>query len=193
MRLNKDPLSWRWILQKHLLIIHDHSTKYPNAGSLLRALIDYEKRLFGLKKCNEPLPLISIVTDIAYHNQRTYSICAAILSKLLNFLQGKKDKQALVKKIKRKFSQISNTGHMEIWLQRISSPFAPNIAFDEPLCRLVCGENAPIWNSDWISSDDLRNAVDAKRMVNHEKVKELDPVVPPEEVRLFIAKAGAYQ
>ena len=35
-------------LQKHLLIIHDHGTAYPNAGSLARALGQFQSELMGL-------------------------------------------------------------------------------------------------------------------------------------------------
>jgi len=179
-------------IQKHLLIIHDHSTKYPNAGSLAVALGSYQKRLFGLKKFDHPLPLISIVVDIAYHNPRTYSICAAILSKLLYFLGSQQEKKDVIEKIRKRFSQIPNTGHMKIWLQRITLPFDRNVEFDEPLCRLVSGEDCSIWNCEWISSNELKNAIDAKRIVNQIQLQALDAIVPAEEVELFISKAEDY-
>ncbi len=175
-------------IQKHLLIIHGHSVKYPNAGSLAIALGNFQKRLFRLTEYDKSLPLISITVDIAYHNPRTYPICAAILSKLLSFLGSRQEKRDVIEKIQRRFSRIPNTGHMEIWLQRIALPFYPSIEFNEPLCRLVSGKDCSIWNCKWISSGDLKNVIDAKRIVNKKQLKELDTVVPTEEVELFISR-----
>jgi len=96
-------------LQKQLLIIHNHSIEYPNAGSLLRALGAYHKRILRLKKYDQAMPLISIIVDIAYHNPKVYAFCAAILSKLISFLETNQ-RQSVIEKTKRKFSQIPNTG-----------------------------------------------------------------------------------
>jgi hypothetical protein len=193
--LKEDKLSWICRrqgdknLQKHLLVIYNHSTEYPNAGSLKAVLKDFYKRIGGYKKYDQPLPLISIVVDIAYRNPNTYAVCAAILSMLIEFLKTLEEKQLVIEKTRRKFSRIPNTGHMEIWLQRISLLFAPDLEFDEPLCRLVRGESMSIWNSDWISSTDLKKVIDAKKIIAEDKVKELTPTVQKEEFVLFIDKA----
>lgn len=175
-------------LQKHLLIIHNHSIEYPNAGSLLNALGAYHKRILGLKKCDQAMPLISVIIDIAYHNPKVYAVCAAILSKLISFLETNQ-RHSVIEKTKRKFLQIPNTGHMQLWLQRISFPFAPEMDFDEPLCRLICGADEQIWNSEWISSTDLQNAVDAKKIIDQQALKKLAAIIPVKEVALFVAKS----
>lgn len=177
-------------LEKHLLIIHNHSIEYPNAGSLAVALGTYHKRILRLEKYDQVIPLISIVVDIAYHNPRVYAVCAAILSKLITFLETTDLRRSIVEKTKKKFSQIPNTGHMQLWLQRISFPFAPQMEFDEPLCRLVSEESkqTQIWNSEWISSIDLQTAVDAKKIFDQQALEQLDAIIPVEEVAIFVAK-----
>lgn len=149
-------------LQKHLLIIHNHSVEHPNAGSLVVSLGEFHKQIVNFKKLDQPMPLISIVVDIAYHNPRVYSICVAVLSKLLSFIAPLKERPAVVNKIIKKFSQLPNTGHLELWLQRICISFDRQMKFGEPLCLLICGGAEKIWNSDWISFPDLKNAVDPK-------------------------------
>ena len=189
--LKKDRLAWAFrkqgdrILHKHLLIIHDHSKEHPNAGSVQVALTDFYKRLAKRKKYNFPLPLISIVTDIAYHNPKTYPISASILSKLVSFLESPSVKRVVFEKIKRKFSQIPNTGHMEIWLQRISYPFAPDMDFNEPLCQLVQQGHASLWRNDWIDSSNLRKAIDTKKILDSKKLADMAPVISIEEVKLY--------
>ncbi|MEN1761792.1 RNA-directed DNA polymerase [Anoxynatronum sibiricum] len=175
--------------QKHLLIIHDHSLEYPNTGSLAVALQDYYHRI---KRVNipitEPLPIISIVVDIAYRNPRTYAVCSAILSVLLNLLEDQ-NKRSVIEKIQRKFTKIPNTGYLQIWLQRITLPAFSDIAFEEPLCKLVIGESSTIWNSDWISSKDIKKAMNTA-IIDSNKAKELGPIIPAEEFALFIEGYG---
>ncbi len=193
--IKEDKRSWTFRrqtdrdIQKHLLIIHNHSIEYPNAGSLAVALGAYHKRILRLKKYEQVIPLISIVVDIAYHNHRVYAVCAAILSKLISFLETTSQRQSIVEKTKRKFSQIPNTGHMQLWLQRISFPFAPQMEFDEPLCRLASEKSEQIWNSEWISSTALQTSVDAKKIFDQQALEQLDAIIPVEEVVLFVAKA----
>ena len=78
-----------------------------------------------------------------------------------------------------------NTGHMEIWLQRVSHSFAPDTDFAEPLCKLIDNESERIWNSDWIAGQDLLKALNANKIVDRGKLEEMSPVVSVAEVALF--------
>lgn len=191
--IKKDKIAWfsrknsEKSLQKHLLIIHDHSLDFPNAGSLSVALQDYYNRLSRLSRLiEEPLPIISIVVDIAYRNPRTYAVCAAILSKLFSFIDESR-KRGIIEKIQHKFTKIPNTGHLQVWLQRITQPIFEDIEYEEPLCKLASGESALIWNNDWISSKDLKTAV-ATAIIDQQKLSEMNSVVPADEFELFIQK-----
>ena len=179
-------------LQKHLLVIHHHSKEYPNAGSVMRAMHDYYKRLQKAKGCPFPLSLISIVIDIAYHNPRTYPIAVAILSKLVSFLATAEEKQKVFERIKRKFDQIPNTGYLRIWLQRISLEFSSDIRFDEPLCQLVNKKNKELWNKKWISSTKLKAATKSSKMIDLDKLGGIGPIVSIDEVDLYIPDEGGY-
>ena len=192
--IKEDKLSWVFRrqsdknFQKYLLVIHDHSIKHSNAGSLQVALNEFYKCILKSKECGSPLPLISIVADIAYHNPKSYPICTAILSKLISFLGDKQQlKQEIIEKIQNKFSQIPNTGYMQIWLQRISLEFFPEKDFDEPLCKFVHQKEGTIWNNEWVKHTKLQEAIDAREIVDSERLAELSPIVPMEEVELFTA------
>ena len=175
-------------LQKHLLIIHDHAISFPNAGSLVTALNDFHKRISRVKELSEgAAPLIAIIVDIAYRNPRTYAICAAILSKLLSFVQTYEARLSIAERIQKKFSQIPNTGHMQIWLQRVTLQLGNAIAYDEAICKLVAGEDVNLWNIDWISSATLKAAVAANIIVDATTRDEISSVIPPEEVALFLS------
>jgi RNA-directed DNA polymerase len=189
--LKKDKLAWIRSkqsdrdLQRHLLVIHEHGVDYPNAGSLLIALTRLHVRLSKTKKIRNPVPLISIAVDIAYSSPKTFPVCAAIISKLLSVLKTRKDRVQLIEKIHRKLSQLPNTGHMEVWLQRISYPFKTGIPFKEPLCHLVEGNEVSLWNNDWILSKRLLAALDPESIVDRRKLKSMKPIVRPKEISIF--------
>lgn len=172
-------------LQKHFLVIHAHGMKFPNAGSLAVALTYFHERLSRAKSIRHPLVLISIAVDIAYQSPCVFPVCAAIISKLLSVLKTNAARRSIIQKIRTKLSQLPNTGHMEVWLQRISHPIDPAVEFQEKLCQIVCGKDERIWNSDWVSSAKLKTAVAPKNIVNRKKLKALKPVVRPVEIRIF--------
>ena len=195
--VKRDKLAWisrkqtAKSLQKRLLIIHDHAINFPNAGSLVVALNSYFRRLSRRVSLSvSPKPLIAIVVDIAYRNPRTYPICAAILSKLLSFVESNGERLSIAGRIQRKFSKIPNTGHMQIWLQRVTLSLDRNLPYDEVLCRLVAGEDERIWNNDWISSADLKAALNASKLVAVKIRDEIAPVIPLAEVELFLSNAA---
>jgi hypothetical protein len=190
--IKDDKLSWITKikkdknLQKHLLIIHNHAKEYPNSGSISRALDEFNRRLVKLKKLYDlPVPLIAIIVDIALLCPRTYPVCTAILSKLLSVIVVKEEKGAIIERIRRKFNKIPNIGHLQIWLQRLSLSSFPNIEYDEPICNLITGKNTSLWNSDWISSNELKKVIDARTIVNDDKIKEVQEIISIEEIELF--------
>lgn len=194
--IKSDKLAWisrkhtEKSLQRHLLIIHDHASQHPNAGSLVAALNDFHKCISGLKRFHEqPMSMIAIVVDIAYRNPRTYAICAAILSKLMSFLESEDRKKAVAEKIKARFAKIPNTGHMQIWIQRVTLQISAELAYEEPICKLVGGEAVSLWNMDWISSKALKNAIDVAKVIDREKLASLEPVIPVDEVELFLSRS----
>ena len=189
--IKTDKLDWAYrkqsdsTLQKHLLIIHDHGKKHPNAGSLPLAMHRFSERLSKVEGCDAPLPLISIVVDIACGNPRVYPVAAAVLSRLIDFVECDVDKRDVIAKIRRRVGQLPNTDHMQTWLQRISYPFGPFMEFETPICRLVLRDDVEVWNSSWISSPDLRSAVQPELIVDREALSELPAIVTDEEFAVF--------
>lgn len=178
--------------EKHLLIIHELSNEFPGSGSLNVALNQFHKRIINIKKLDKDIvPWISIIVDIAYRNPRTYPISAAILSKLVSLLNSDDQKRDIFKKIVSRFSKIPNTGHLMIWLQRITLPFDKDYAYEEPVCQLIAGKQVQIWNSEWLNNR-LKNLIDPKKIIDSEKIKKLSPVIQKQEVELFKSTGGYY-
>jgi len=184
---------WHWIehdkrtrnLQKHILVIHLLSQRHPNSGSLAKALTGFMKRIMKLSKTPDaPVVLISIVTDIALKNPRVYPICAAILSRLLSYLGRKSMKRTIIKKIRKRCEELPNTGHLELWLQRIEYGLDPSSEFKEDLCKLVYGADVTIWNSRWLKTS-FANIIDPSDIINQEELLKMALVIAIDEVALF--------
>lgn len=172
-------------LQKHLLLIHCHSTDFPNAGSLLAALDTFYDRLGQKKPVHNIMQLVSIIVDIGFKSPRCFPVCAAIISRLLGRLGTKEEKLAALTRVRRKLAQMPNNGHLEVWQQRISYHFDASISYSESLCTLVEGKKADLWNNNWVTDKVLKAALDPKKIVNRTQLKSLNPVVPRIEFSLF--------
>ena len=173
-------------LQKHLLLIHNHGSSYPNSGSLVRALNDFQSHIGKIKAAPvQLLPLVSIIVDIAFQSPKVYAISMAILSKLVEMVKGTEAKHEILERVLKKFTRIPNTGHLEVWLQRIALSIHDSQAFGEPLCRLASGKKIDLWNNQWIDSKKLKALLSADRIVSQVELSNLKPVIPREEVQVF--------
>jgi len=172
-------------LQKHLLLIHCHGSEFPNAGSLLVALDQFQRRLARRKSIKNAMQLISIAIDIGFNSPRCFPICAAIVSKLLSTLPNKKERLEVFHRIRAKVDQLPNSGHLAVWLQRISYNLDRQIPYGENLCKLVAGNTTELWDNSWVTDDELRAAVDATKIVRKTRLKTLKPVVARIEFELF--------
>ncbi len=188
--IKEDKLAWIFRkhasvnLQKQLLIIHNHAQEYPNSGSLVRALQNLYKSKFTNQR--NQLPLISIVVDIAYHNPKTYPICVAILSRLLENLP-EQEVINTVRKILNKLKRISHTGSFEIWLQRITYYASITLQYEEPLCQIVSGKKSfqELWEFNWIDNKALRNIFEKTPIIDINLLETIQPTISQKEVELF--------
>ena len=190
--IKKDKLEWLFrkqnatTIQKQLLIVHDHAGKFPNAGSLLRALSEIRAKVYEQKKLDDVRVVISIVVDIAYKNPRTYPVCSAILSKLFQFINSTSSKEEVMNKIIENFSKLPNTGYMQVWLQRITLPLNLKGNFSEKLCMLAINpKSESLWNNEWITSPALKRIV-SSNIIDKNIIEELSEIIEPIEYELFL-------
>lgn len=172
-------------LQEQLLLIHEFSSKFPNSGSLTKALTKYFNRIKVIKEYKGNLEvLISIIVDIAYKNPKTYPISSAILSKLLSLIDNVEIQDKILNVILKKFDKIPNTGHIKLWLQRITIKIDRNKKYEEPLCEKVNAKTAKIWNSDWLNADFQKLLIETT-IIDEQIIEKIDKVIDSKEVELF--------
>jgi RNA-directed DNA polymerase len=170
-------------IQQELLIIYSISKKFPNSGTVSKKLNSLHSRITKINKKETIFASISILVNIALYNPRSYSIVAAILSKLLSFLNND-EKEKTFEKIRKKFEQVPNTGILQIWLQRICIKFDRQVEYDEKLCEVVKNTKGKveIWNSGWINDMDKVLSI---TYIDESEISRLDPVISAKEVELF--------
>jgi hypothetical protein len=173
-------------LQSELYAISVFSQSFPNSGQVSVALKSFYDKILPLYKTElkgNILVLISIITDIAYKNPRTYPIAAAILSKLANSL-SKSTKERVLKKILTKYKKLPNTGIMQLWQQRMTLKLSNHFEYSEKLCNKVTNKDITIWNSNWLN-EKTKEMINSYNLVNTDILKDLDSVIGQEEINLF--------
>ncbi len=172
-------------IQEHLLIIHRLSEEHSNSGSLSKALGKFYNRIKGINETNQNITvLISILVDIMYKNPRTYPIASAILSKLLSLIPDNDKKNEILDLVSQRFEKIPNTGHIKIWLQRLTIKLDRQKQYAEKLCEKVNNPALQIWNSDWLETN-LKTIVEATAIIDEPAIADIDVVITREEVELF--------
>lgn len=172
-------------LQNHLLIIHRLAEEYPNSGSLVKALFRFNKRIEKLDKTKQNLKvLIAILVDIMFKNPRTYPIASAILSKFLTLIPDNDERKRIIDLICKRFDKIPNTGHLKIWLQRITIKLDRYKPYDEKLCEKVYNPSKEIWNSEWLN-DTMKNLIKDTPLIDEETISKMTETISSEEVALF--------
>lgn len=172
------------ILQGYLLNIHLLSEKFPNSGSLVKSLDKFYNRIKEIEEIKENVKVqISILVDIAYKNPRTYPIICAILSKLLTFIE-EKEQTEILDEIKAKFRKIPNTGHIKIWLQRLTLKIDREIEYEEILCKRLNDDSVKIWNSDWLTTE-VESIVNDTEIIDENLIEKIDKIIQSDEVQLF--------
>jgi RNA-directed DNA polymerase len=180
------PFTWN-SLQGQLLAIREFSKQHQNSGSLEKLLNRFYGRVKKMKEekreFQNPRVLISIATDLAYCNPRTYPTTCGIISHLLSWLPTQDERFEIVCKIKKRFDSLPNTGHLQVWLQRMSLRYSP-ISFEERLCQFVAAPTTAIWNTDWIDGE-LAEVISKFDIVDREILREIGPIIEHEEFALF--------
>lgn len=172
-------------IQEHLLIIHKLSEEHPNSGSLSKALGKFYNRIKGIIETNQNINvLVSILVDIMYKNPRTYPIASAILSKLLSLITDNEKKNEILNLIYQRFEKIPNTGHIKIWLQRLTIKLDRQRQYSEKLCEKVNNPALQIWNSDWIENS-LKTLIETTPIIDELVIAAIDVVIASEEIELF--------
>lgn len=178
-------LTYNKTLIKKLFFIKSIANDFPNSWIIINLLDNFNKDLLSNSEIEENiLVLTSIIVDIMIRNPRTYSLATTILSRFISEIEEATIKEDTIKKILEKFKQIPNTGHLEIWLQRIIIKLWYDINFEEKLCKMVDDNSINIWESSWLINE-VKNIITNTNIIDNDIIAELDEVIDKDEVSIF--------
>ncbi len=187
--IKADKLFWltnsskNWNIEKHLLIIRELSQKYRNSGTLVKELQSFYKKIHSRKEFHNVEVLISIITDIAFKNPRTYPASVSIIGKLIASLDDK-DKKEIIEKIENKFNKLPNTELIDLWLQRLTLKFDSSKEYACKLSKKIKNPNNEVWNSEWLNGK-LKQIISKTSIINHSEIESMDAYPCPDEFLLF--------
>jgi hypothetical protein len=173
-------------IQKQLLRLHAFARLYPNSGAIKRLADNAFQKISKTTDAPDDLFVqVAIVCDIAAVSPSAFPALSGVLAKLISFA-SEKDRPAMWEKVAEKMRRVPHNGHLEIWLQRVTKAKGVGLTFEssEPICKIVNGQPAKLWNNDWISNPALIQALDVTKILVS-KPEELDPVPKIEELSLF--------
>ena len=180
-------------IQKQLMRLHSFGLRFPNSGALRRLVSEFHDKISSQKDKPDDLEVqVAIATDIGYVSPATFPVIAGILSHLIS-LSPPDEKQKLWSGVVKKMSRVPYNGYLEIWLQRVTQPKAVGLNFssEESICKIVNGETVDLWENNWISSHDLKSAINTQTIIIG-KASESNELIQPEEVDLFRQNAWSY-
>lgn len=181
-------------IQKQLLRLHSFGQRFPNSGALRRLVSEFHTKILKQSELSDDLEVqVAITADIGFVSPATFPAVAGILSHLISLASSKEEKICLWDKVRKKMEHVPYNGYLEIWLQRVTQPKTIDLPFysNEPICQIVNGETPSLWENGWISSHELKNALEVSKIVVG-SVSDAEEVIQPEEVELFRQNAWVY-
>lgn len=178
---NENNRNYDITIQKHLLIIHQLSKKFPNSGSIVTALKEFDThRLMEYVSRNDEYQLVSIIIDIILDSPKVVDIGISIISKLISGMNDE-DKRDIILKCKEKFSYLANTDMHVIWLQRLSLDIMFEEEYDNPLCIKVTEPTSDIkiWDSSWLNKNDI---FDESVLIDKSILEDISPIIEDYEL-----------
>lgn len=175
-------------LQKKLLILREHSKKYPNSGSIFR-LLKYLRETANLNKFGINYEvIISILLDIAINNPKLVPNACAFISDFLPLVDNPEYIKGL---IFNKLSKMPNSGLSQIWLQRILKDNWQSYGFNEKLCHQVDKDKFPsdLWNISWLPNNSKGNKIkqimSSTPIIYWDTFNNLSEIVSSDEVNIM--------
>ena len=172
-------------VQKELLYILQFAKEYPNSGMVVRLLSMLLNRInkTRFEKENATV-LISITVEIMLTSPRVFNVGTALISYFLSKMgNGITD---VLKATYKKLRRMTNTGELEIWLQRITYHLSDvNFVYEEALTKIVAGESIVVlWNNDWLKPE-LLEGFPISSICDSQIRDTQTPVIQATEVSVF--------
>lgn len=166
-----------------MLLIYQHSLEYPNSGSILRALSEFNKQM---KDNESSIQIISILVDLMKRNPKTIPISCSIISKILKNIENPLKLEISIK-IHKKLKNSPNSEFAQIWLQGMLKDSLQHFEFDDKLCKIVKQDiDIELWNNEWLDENSrIKTILRTSNIFDESVFNQMDEVIKNSEVDIF--------
>ena len=171
-------------LLRQLMIVQQIGKWHPNSGTLKNRLSKILDAVNDKDFYNQQKLITSLLIDIAYNNPNAFPVIAGLVSSCISKLTIKSKKELLLK-IQNKICNLSNTGLIEIWIQRMSIGLKFKLLLNEKLCKAVDGEAQNIFITDWIDDAVIKKSIEDKSYIDKAKISKTKTLISKKEVQVF--------
>lgn len=178
----KQKIKYNLSEQKHLWQIYELAKRFPNSGSVKKALSQFFSRIEHNKSlANDYEQQISIITNIIIESPNSIPLGVAIISQYLSMMNDNTQViNDFIDSFLKKIKDIPNTNFIDIWLQRLSIINNPQKIYSDDLCKKIIDSNQNIWNSSW-----LDKGFNESSLVRQDMIENLTIKIPKKDVALF--------
>mgnify|MGYP004444346233 CR=1 FL=1 len=136
--------------------------------------------------CENIKAMSAIATQIAIENVLCGHYALGVISRLLSVVTDN-EKKDIITLVRTKLCAQPNSDYMQLWMQAITYSMdkeSKQCPYTLPLCKIVMGRKAVVWNNDWIKSE-FREKFPVMRMCNKKTLKESGSVITFKERRAY--------
>lgn len=133
--------------------------------------------------------MVAIAMQIALENINSAHYALRLISRLIDTLNNKQEKESLILQVYQKLCNIPNSTYIKIWLQNLTYKLdkeqGNTTRYHNRLCQLVMNNTTtPLWNTSWLLPE-LTKGIPYKDIINNKELKASTPVIKLKEKSIY--------
>ena len=129
----------------------------------------------------------AICAQIAVENVNHAHYALRVASLMIESIKDVAQRRDILIKVCEKLRGLHNNSYYQLWLQNMTyrrDKQTGECPYDARLCRVVMGEDLPLWNTSWLAPD-LTDQFPQQSIVNKETLAKVTPIITFRETRRY--------
>lgn len=129
----------------------------------------------------------AICAQIAVENVNHAHYALRVASRMIESIKDVAQRRDILIKVCDKLSGLHNNSYYQLWLQNMTyrrDKKEGKCPYDARLCRVVMGEDLPLWNNSWLTSE-LTTHFPQQSIVNKDTLAKVTPIITFRETRAY--------
>jgi len=129
----------------------------------------------------------AICAQIAVENVNHAHYALRVASRMIESIKDVNQRRDILIKVCEKLSGLHNNSYYQLWLQNMTyrrDKQTGECPYDARLCRVVMGDDLPLWNNSWLVSE-LTSQFPQQSIVNQDTLAKVTPIITFRETRAY--------